>query len=413
MKYKGWIPVASGFLSYTNIRGQIIPGRCSEPPTIEGSPDDGRFQISSTRSLIDKPSALASADDQYDFVCRAERADQNGEERLAGIIFAYPRVERRTAETVLKDQNIRPGVHRVCLGWAIAFTLCRNGFVTLDWGDTTREQIEWIFDTDDIPADQAERLLTFESFSFLKDLAHNHKFHSIDDDSIVVPIPVTSDSDESWKDWTARSIHRAVVSSFRNHPARIELANAIGKICYLRTFLKLANTPFCQQMLESLDNLNRAIDARMQRESVHSGGWEVFKSVWLSIFLAAIATLVTLVQLLQIPCIETLGGATGCKTVFHVQPSTIRVADFLLSNLTSAAVVLFVVLASIGYLATRRSMLDLLSQRMGGETFDWYLLRFVYGLALTKGKYMAFFWLTLFAAFILSLLGVAIVSVLR
>jgi hypothetical protein len=40
-------------------------------------------------------------------------------------------------------------------------------------------------------------------------------------------------------------------------------------------------------------------------------------------------------------------------------------------------------------------------------------MRFFYGLALTQGKYMAFFWLTLLAATMFFLIGVVIKSLLQ
>lgn len=420
MKYKGWIPVASGFLSFTNIRGQIIPVRCAKPPEIKGSFDDGHVPcvISSTRTLIDRPfgpawAFVSSSDDKYDFECRATKIRDNGDDALTGVVIAHPRIESRGAELIKKESNIRLGVHKACLCWVIKFHLLRNGFVTLDWGDSPRADIAEIFDTSEMSLDEAERLLTFETFSFLKDLIHNHKFHSIDDDSIIVPVLVADDNDEQWKDVTAKNLHRAIVSSLRNTPARLELTNALGKLCYLRTFLQIADTNFCRRLLASFDNLERGIRARLEREAFESSGWQVFQGIWLSILLAAIATLITLFQLFQIPCIDGLADTERCASTFHIPPVAVQLTDSLLANWTGVALGLFGILSLIGYLASRKPIFDLYSQRMGGETWDWHLVRFFYGLALTQGKYLAFIWLTIFTFSMLGLLAYAIASLVR
>lgn len=418
MKYKGWIPVASGFLSFTNIKGQIIAGRCEEPPTIVGSFDDGLCTITSTRTLIDRPfgpawAFFSSTDFKYDFECRARKISTGDEDSLAGIIIAHPRIERESASHVKRDPSPRLGIHAASLCWVIGFQLSRNGCLTLDWGNSPREDIAQIFDVSEIGLEDAEKLLTFETFSFLKDLIHTHKFHSVDDDSIVVPVVVANDTDEGWKDVTARNIHRAVVSSLRNGPGRLELTNALGKLCYLRTFLGIAKTKFSSQLLDSLENFERGVKARLEQESFKYSGWQVLQEMWLSILLALIATLITLFQLFQIPCIRGLTDVGSCKEVFQIQPLAIGLTKLLLLNWISVASGLFIVLCLVGYLASRKSIQELCSQRMGGETWDWHLIRFFYGLALTQGRYMAIFWLTIFAITMLALLGFAIASLIR
>jgi hypothetical protein len=138
---------------------------------------------------------------------------------------------------------------------------------SLNWGDLAPDQIGLIVDLTDADVGLFEKLLTFETFSFLKDLIHNHKFHGTSDDSIVVPVKVTDDSDERWRDETARNIHRAIISSVRNLPAQLELTNALGKICYLRTFLSISKTRYCDQLSASLENLERSVETRLTRES--------------------------------------------------------------------------------------------------------------------------------------------------
>lgn len=253
-------------------------------------------------------------------------------------------------------------------------------------------------------------LLTFETFSFLKDLIHNHKFHSVDDDSIVVPIKIKDACDEHWKDETARSIHRAIISALRNSPSRLELTNALGKICYLRTFLSLGNTTFCKALLKSLDNLEKSIEVRLEGRVLSTSAWDVIRSTWITILLACVATAMTLVQLFQIPCIRGMSHNENCSSAFMLPSSAVWLTDALLSNWTTFFVGIFVTLCLIGYLANRRSILELYSQRTGSERWDWHVMRFFYGLALTKGKYMALLWLTMLAGAMWLIMGFLIYS---
>lgn len=421
MKYKGWIPVASGFLSFSNIRGQVITGRCQDAPAFNGSLDSigSDCQITSTRTLIDRPlgalrSVLGSIDERYDFELRASRHSLcDGDEMLEGCVIAHPKYNRDDAAYVRKQDKPRPGIYADCLCWVVNFQLTRDGCITLDWGDLRSGSISKIVDVAPEDEEAAERLLTFETFSFLKDLIHNHKFHSIDDDSIVVPIKVTSDNDCTWKDETARNLHRAIISSLRSTPAQLELTNALGKLGYLNTFLRIAGTNFSNKLLASLDNLEKTIQARLQQQSFFTGAADVIKSTWITILLACIATAMTLFQLLQIPCIEGLNNGADCKVSFSVPSSAIWLTSTLLENWITFFIGIFVTLCSLGYLACRRAILELYSQRTGSDELDWHIMRFFYGLALTQGKYMALFWLTILAAALLSLIGYIIYSLIR
>ena len=440
MKFKGWIPVASGFLSFTNIRGQIITGRCSEAPKfLEGSFDTpgNLCVISSTRALIDRPFGASVGNEKFEFECHATRhvrqqltisrstplsSHSRGipsiqhlqEEALEGYVIAYPNALKDEAEG-LNRNNINPGVHEYYACWVLAFTLERNGVITLDWGDLPTGAISKIVDTGNTPEGEeaAIMMLTFETFSFLKDLIHNHKFHSIDDDSIVVPYKVADDADESWKDETARSIHRAIVSSLRNSPAQYELTNALGKSCYLRTFLAISGTTLSKTMLESLENLEKTIETRLTRKSFETSAWDAISSTAMTIIIALAATALTLVQLLQLPCIEGLSDDTACEKTFSLSKTAFDITEFLLTYWSYTAVTMSIAFFFFGYLACRRSILELYSVRTGSEGWDWHIMRFFYGLALTQGRYMAFFWLSVFALAMLGLFGFWLYSILK
>ena len=421
MTYNGWVPVASGFLSFTNIKGQIIAGRCSAVPDIDGSLDSFGKEcvIRSSRTLIDRPfgpmrSFFGSKDEQYEFECRAQRIQDGASECLVGTVIAHPRIEIKEAEILKQEKSIKPGVYKNCLAWVIGFRLERNGFITLDWGDLKPGHISQIFDTDSgLPELEAEKLLTFETFSFLKDIVHNHKFHSVDDDSIVVPVKVADAEDFSWKDETAKNLHRTIISSIRNSPTQIELTNALGKLCYLRTFLSLAKTVFCNNLLESLDNLEKTIETRLRQKDYAVGAWDFLKGTWITIFIACVATVITMFQLLQIPCIEGLNATEDCVIKFKIPGNVLGLTEGLLSNWGYFILGFFMLLCFIGYLSSRRSILELYSQRTGSEKWDWHLMRFFFGLALTNGKYIAVFWLTIFALVVLGLLLVLIITLIR
>jgi len=421
MKYKGWIPVASGFLSFSNIRGQVITGRCHEPPTFDGSLEslDSICRITSTRTLIDRPfgtlrSVFGSLDERYDFELRASRQSlAETEETLVGCVIAHPKYNRNDAVYIKKQASPPPGIYPECLCWVINFQLGRDGCITLDWGHLESGRISKIVDVDPGEEEAAEKLLTFETFSFLKDLIHNHKFHSVDDDSIVVPIKLKDDDDGCWKDETARNIHRAIISSLRSKPAKLELTNALGKLGYLRTFLDLANTDFTRKLLKSLDNLEKTIQARLQQQSFLTSAWDIVKSTWITILLAWVATSMTLFQLLQIPCIGGISKSAECTTTFTIPQGAIWFTSGLLENWTTFFVGILCILLTLGYLACRSSILELYSQRTGSDEWEWHIMRLFYGLALTQGKYIALLWLTILAGGLLSLIAFIIHSLIR
>lgn len=375
--------------------------------------------IKSTRTLIDRPlgalrSVFGSIDESYDFELRTLRQlTPSGDERLVGTVIAHPRFNRADAAFVKKQSTPAPGIYPACLCWVINFELSRDGCITLDWGDLQAGSVSKIVDTSHDEEEAAERLLTFETFSFLKDLIHNHKFHSVDDDSIVVPVKVASKTDDGWKDETARNLHRAIISSLRNNPAQLELTNAMGKLGYLNTFLTVANTEFSKKLQGSLGNLEKTIQARLQQQSFLTGAAEVFKGTWITILLAVLGTAMTSLQLLQIPCIEGLSNGSECVAVFKIPDSAIWLTTLLLENWMAFFWGIFALLTGLGYLASRKSILELYSQRTGSDEWDWHIMRFFYGLALTKGKYMAFFWLTVLAVVVMGLIVYLIHSLIR
>lgn len=415
--YKGWIPVASGFLSFSNIKGQIIQGRCYDEPSIEGRVDspDGCV-VKSRRYLIDRPlapfrSRFHSCDERYDFECSMKLVG----DQLVGKVIAHPAIEEKPAISIKRDKNLLPGVYKVCLGWVVGFELQRNGTVTLDWGALAPGDVAQIVDLEDgwVSEEQAELMLTFEIFSFLKDLIHNHKFHSVDDDSIVVPFKVADTSDASWQDETAKNMHRAIVSSLRNDPGQIELANSLGKICYLKTFLSFSSTNFCIDLAKSLPNLEHAVEIRLQTKSIKASARDFISTTWVAVTLALFATGLPLIQLLQMPCIVGLSDAVECSRKFQVPPLAMVAAEFLLKYWTEVALISFGVLLLIGYIAVRPSVLNVYTHRAGNERWDWQFVRFFYGLALTQGKYMALMWLTLLFGFVVALIVFSVVQFLR
>lgn len=415
MKYKGWIPVASGFLSFTNIRGQVIAGRCSTAPSMTGSLDKvGEIcVIKSKRTLIDRPleslrSAIRRRDESYSFECRAAREEIKGEEHLVGVVIAHPSAKANEAERVKAVCDIKPGVYERSSCWVIAFKLARNGCIELDWGSLRPGEISKIVDIQPGEEQTAEKLLTFESFSYLKDLIHNHKFHSIDDDSIVVPVKVDAPHDNCWMDTTARSLHRAIISSVRSGSTYHDLSNALGKTAYLRTFLSLSPSNFCKEMLQSLGNLETTIEIRLNRQEAESNIRDTVKNTWTTIVLACVATAMTLFQLIQIPCIEGLSKDDSCDVTFKVSKEVISSTYILLDNWSVFFVGTFALLCLIGYGTSRRAILDLYSLRTGNEKWDWHVMRFLYGFALTNGTYMALLWLTILFGVIAGLIGVAV-----
>lgn len=422
-KYRGWIPVLSGYISFRNASGQAIHTRCSLP-SIDGdlSGLDG-LNVQQLRELRDDLTPSLSwrpfrntvpADTGiFIFSMKAWWADKN-EGAIRGFVYARP----ATTPTDATD-SIPPvtGIVRETNGWILEFTLDRKGIIDLSWGDYDLNAVLDIIDTDFLdatPQETADRL-TFQTYLFLKDFVHSHKFHNGDDDSILVPYRIQSNEDGSWYEKTARNLHASIVTAMRGR--RFDVLNAMGQISYLRAFLELqpkAGPEFTAFGQGALDSLFAGCDAKLERGKLVESESSGMGSILLTLLFSFVAVIIAMLQLLQIPCISIFSKSIDCSVVFDVSPYALETAKIVLGNWLWSVAGVYAGVLLILFFFFRGVMHDLVSQRIGHRRWDWILLRPVFGNLLgDHGRLAASFWVLVFAAVIFGLLWFITVSALH
>lgn len=422
-KYRGWIPVLSGYISFRNASGQTIHTRC-RLPSIEGdlSSPDG-LNVKQLRELRDDlmPSlswrpfrnTVPANTGIFVFSMKAKWTDTN-EGAIHGFVYARPAATKTDS-----TDSIPPiaGIVQDTNGWILKFRLDRKGIVDLSWGDCKLETVVNIIDTDFLdatPQEIADRL-TFQTYLFLKDFVHSHKFHNGDDDSILVPYLIQSKKDSSWYEKTARNLHASIVTAMRGR--RFDVLNAMGQISYLKAFLELqpkAAPKFTAFGQGALDSLLAGCDAKLERGKLVESESSGMGSILLTLLFSFVAVIIAMLQLLQIPCISIFSKSTDCSVTFDVSPYAPVTAKIVLENWLWSVTGVYAGVLLILFFFFRGVMHDLISQRIGHRRWDWILLRPVFGNLLGDyGRLTASFWVLAFAAVIFGLLWFITISVLH
>jgi hypothetical protein len=423
--YRGWIPVLSGYISFRNACGQLIPARCGIPSVRGDLADkDGLFVIQE-RELKDEtvPSIswthlrnkLPASTGMFTFSMQSTWTDAD-QTAIKGRVYARPTKANSSIGDVAPDHSLLPVIVNETNGWVVDFTLARCGTIDLTWGEIEPASVLEIIDTEfsETSAEDAINRLTFQTYLFLKDFVHSHKFHNGDDDSILVPYRVTSSEDSSWFERTARNLHASIITSMRG--GRFDTLNATGQTAYLRTFLRLAekdNSLQCGLAVPSLDVLLEGCRAKLERERLVESEKTSLGAILLTLLFSFVAVLVAMLQLLQIPCISAFANTSSCSHKFQVNPFAVDVAEFALGHWAWSVAAVYLLVCIILYVFFRRAMHDIVSQRIGHRRLDWVLLRPVFGSLLgDHGRVLATIWLVLLVAFVLGLVWLAMLGLI-
>lgn len=334
--YKSWIPNVSGYLSFSNIKGVKIPGRAGHAQTCNQLSNDsiGCIHSLQKRNLSDTIYSAFDRDGMFWYVLSASVQNINGEELLDGKIYTYPLESLNHAEKLLieefgnaADQKAVADnlieVRKTHLSTRVVeFKLYRDGIIELFC------DVSYSKNADDF---------MLEAYSFLKDLVHSHKFHSYDDDAIIVPYPVKSPSDTDWSKKTVKNLHKSIVSTYRNRTYKADIINAIGRLSYLESFLYILSkkkTAHFQGVINTAA-LRASLETKLCSVELDGNGKAIFLQVYVPIFLAIIALLVGMTQLLQLPCINGLTFSEGGACThggFNLPDSAYKFAQFGLEN---------------------------------------------------------------------------------
>lgn len=420
-QYRGWIPVLSGYISFRNASGQSIHSRCRLPSVWGDLPGPEGLTVRQLRELRDDlmPSIswrrfrnrVPADTGMFVFSMRAWWADAD-ETAIRGFVYARP--ANTTAEETIPQAT---GIVRETNGWVLEFSLDRSGIVDLSWGDCDLNSVLDIIDTefsDATPQEAADRL-TFQTYLFLKDFVHSHKFHNGDDDSILVPYRIQSDDDISWYQKTARNLHASIVTAMRGK--RFDVLNAMGQISYLRAFLELRSkidVNFSALSDVSLDALLSGCEAKLERAKLVESESSSMGSILLTLLFSIVAVIVAMLQLLQIPCISVFSKSEYCSEVFNVSPYALVAAKIVLENWLWSVIGVYAGVLLVLFMFFRGVMHDLVSQRIGHRRWDWILLRPVFGNLLgDNGRLVASCWVLALTVIIFGLLSFIAASALH
>lgn len=303
--FKSWIPNVSGCLSFSNIKGAEVPGRAKSPRTYNYLSDesDGTLFSLQRRNLSD---ALFSRFDPgglflYLLSARIDTSSAN-DDVLIGDVYSFLESDLTPADKLcikqIKKAKSNPSNEFATLisqkkgiitTLRISFVLHRDGFIEFTNGD----DIEYSF--------------VLEAYSFLKDLIHSHKFHRYDDDAIIVPYPVKSDTDTEWTKKTVRNLHKSIVSSYRNTNYKADLINALGRLSYLESFLSTLNSRGLPQSHNiEIQILRNSLETKLQSIDFSKNGQAILFQFVIPSLLAVFGIVIAMTQLLQVPCIEGL-----------------------------------------------------------------------------------------------------------
>lgn len=333
--YKSWIPNVSGYLSFSNIKGVKIPGRAEHAQTYNQLSDESMSCIHALqkRNLSDTIYSVFDSKGMFWYVLSASIQNKDEEDLLVGKIYTYPLQSLSKEEEVLIGSFGRATDQKATADKLIAvrennsatrvveFKLYRDGFIELFCDDSYSRN------ADDF---------MLEAYSFLKDLVHSHKFHCYDDDAIIVPYPVTSTIDKKWIKKTVKNLHKSIVSTYRNTNYKADIINAIGRLSYLESFMSILRQRKYDEIAGSINTaaLRSSLEAKLNSAELDGNGKAIILQVYIPIFLAIIALIIGVTQLLQLPCINGLTFSEGACTHggFDLPDSAFKLAKAGLEN---------------------------------------------------------------------------------
>lgn len=402
--HKAWIPNVSGNISFSNIKGQSIPGRAKSPLTFN---ELGKVKRSihslQIRNLSDAIYAALDPGGQLQFLLIAKIETDSSCEILCGEILIYPEQELTPEDKVQLKCFKKPvlderAISTLAKDWKnkdatiiINFELTRDGFAKFVYsGSNTKDESSFVL----------------ESYSFLKDLVHSHKFHRHDDDAIVVPYKVDSEQDTKWVTSTIRNIHKSIVSTYRNTNYGNDLINALGRLSYLESLQTIAEKKLSVTPPINVATLRTSLETRLISISEKENRKTIFFQFSIPIILSLAAILITMAQLLQVPCIDGLSAGSSCKQdgvpfAFKLSGNSIHIVQSLLTNWGNIAVGLpFVTVFLVIYLYTP-SVNRWLSHQWGYGLIGWFL-RSTFSIAASDkfGRVLATAWVLMFLAVI-------------
>jgi hypothetical protein len=355
--YRAWVPTVAGYLTFSSLGNVRIPGRVfgqdqKRTPQLDGTCYLSAYQI---RNLSDGLKIGAwnadPKDGRHFYLLQAVIASPTSTEKtVKGYIFSAPSLHKDVLSSLyaadfdsvktlaalnnLKAINSALPSHEQ-YATALTFTLHSDGC------------IEMIPECNTDTESELGRGLALEAYSFVRDLMHKHKFHSLSDDAVLWPIPCQSTDDLHWRDETMRNLHRSVITSFRN-TSQINCLEALGKLSYLESFIAVSKNKLLSNSNEKINNLpsinTQALRCAIESARDHHVAERELKisskNLSWAIFALLVPLLFVLVQLLQLPCIEGLSYEKDkcTKYMFSVPHTFMMFVQSLMFQIDKVAV---------------------------------------------------------------------------
>ena len=413
--YVGWIPNASGYLSFSHIGGMPVRNRTFGenvyPPT-KFLTDAPYISLLQERNLSDKPTigklTVTAANGHLLFLLQAELVPNFDQRKLIGLVFCVP--DEFGHELKLLHLAARQGAAPSALSAQTAIVIADliqklgNAFFAVKFELHDDGVVEMDSAVNAGPSDAGGPLRAFEAYSFLKDVLHHHRFHRPSDDALLELSQCQLSDTNQWASGVRRNLHRSVISSFRSGSASAQ-ADGLGKLAYLESFdavLKRRNINTAPAI--STESLRSAIEAYQTKGQLEKEERSLAWAYLLSLSAIAIPILFICLQLLQIPCIDGLNYSEVCgKLKYSVPPDIIIFTGFVLRNLDWMMLCTILVAAIVVLALSWRKLYAYNADKLNLATWTTDLRDLVFRIAIShRRKSLAFLVSVIFVVLALS-----------
>jgi hypothetical protein len=435
-RFIGWVPVASGYLSFTNIKAIPIPGRAKPISTVNclGEPN-GFLSILQERDLCDRPGLFALGDNGRKHAFLLLARDETSGERLQGMVVAGPRLYMDAILNIAEDAQRafqdKKDIATIEQSMATAVSAKSRDGLYLSQISVERNGVALIRRVTNLPQINSEFVeecgvavrAGFEVFSFLKDVLHAHKFHKFDDDAIVGvhPYDGTSASDQRWRMLTAQRLHDSVVVSARSATYQGDLVSAKGRLTYLRacldTLFEGPNVPSCQLKRPAIDctRLESSLEAKLAQIKLKEDRSSVVGQAIVALMVSFFGIAIASAQLLQIPCIAGLSWqeATCTQVKFRLDEGAVSLVQLLLGSLVSIPGAGMFLVAGLLAFTFRRPVNEWAHEQHGERNVVGGLLRLILGASISTGRALASVWIAAFFFLLVFLFYIAATNLIE
>jgi hypothetical protein len=275
-KFLGWVPNATGNLSFSLIGGEGQPSFCDTINVVE---KNRRLIVCSQKrnlsdNLLFKKIQLKSTGIHSFYFTLVARTGEYGIQNIGtlyGWIFIHLECPVGFPQLHTTETNIRLVQKQVqgSAEFAAAFRLHRDGRIALSVPQSYQEQTVEYGDQISLEGDDALRPLAAQCFYFFRDITHKHQHHSKHSDTLT---SVWSSKDPTrWVRETLYELHRRAIVARRVRTPRGQ-EDAIGILAYASAFDRNIAAPFRKELIKKnlSDDIIPKYDTQSLKESLNA-----------------------------------------------------------------------------------------------------------------------------------------------